>query len=442
LRIRRLDCDHYAVVVSAQATPSGNLFNAEKARKTHSTGRVYDGLFTRHWDQWTPKEKNSLWYGKLVRTESGQFRLSGLTNALHRTGLECPIRPFGGIDHFDLSDSAIIFVSKDPKLNPALNTKANVYLLEVGDWAGQQAAEPRQILVPSFEGAATSPTFSPDGSKAAFLMMQRGGYEADQNDIFVVNVIHARPSAGEMTVMGTSPKDWDRSPGSVCWTADGRDLLVTAEEHGTGKLFLIDGRGGKQPRALTKHGSIGDVRPLPDGRVFASGSSLVDNMFYLIIEPSAPSSPITWTNSHSSEGGKFGLKPSQISSIWTPASNPHVNPEIHSIVVRPSHHDATRKYPVAYLIHGGPQGAWADNWSTRWNPMVFAEQGYIVIAPNPTGSTGYGQAFTDAIRHNWGGDPYHDIVNVFDWASRHMPDADHSRAVALGASYGGYMMNW
>lgn len=108
----------------------------------------------------------------------------------------------------------------------------------------------------------------------------------------------------------------------------------------------------------------------------------------------------------------------------------------------PSDFDEDKTYPVAYLIHGGPQGSWADSWSTRWNPAVFAEQGYIVIAPNPTGSTGYGQAFTDAIKCNWGGDPYEDIVNVFEWVSENLPQADNERAVALGASYGGYMVNW
>jgi dipeptidyl aminopeptidase/acylaminoacyl peptidase len=118
-----------------------------------------------------------------------------------------------------------------------------------------------------------------------------------------------------------------------------------------------------------------------------------------------------------------------------------VNKEVHSWVIRPSNFDDSKKYPVAYLIHGGPQGAWGDSWSTRWNPAVFAEQGFIVITPNITGSTGYGQAFTDAINKNWGGDPLVDIEKAFDWVGKHLPGADNDRAVALGASYGGYMMN-
>jgi dipeptidyl aminopeptidase/acylaminoacyl peptidase len=115
---------------------------------------------------------------------------------------------------------------------------------------------------------------------------------------------------------------------------------------------------------------------------------------------------------------------------------------VHAWVVKPSNFSSDKKYPLAYLIHGGPQGAWEDSWSTRWNPAVFAEQGYVVICPNPTGSTSYGQAFTDAIQGQWGGLPYEDIVLGFDWIKKNVKYADTERAVALGASYGGYMMNW
>jgi len=111
-------------------------------------------------------------------------------------------------------------------------------------------------------------------------------------------------------------------------------------------------------------------------------------------------------------------------------------------VYKPSNFEEGKKYPLALLIHGGPQGAWGDSWSTRWNPAVYAEQGYVVITPNITGSTGYGQAFTDAIRKDWGGAPYNDLVNVMDWVEKNMPEVDMTRAVALGASYGGYMVNW
>ena len=190
LRIAKLDDDgnEFAVVVSAQASPDGSLFNPEKAKKMQSTGRLYEGLYVRHWDRYETKEKNALWYGKLSRSKggSGKFNLSSLTNALQDTGLECPILPFGGTDNFDVSKHGIIFVAKDPELNPALNVKTNVYLIQLGSsWErGSAKAKLLQVYVPGFEGASTSPVFSQDGTKAAFLSMRTAGYEADRNQIF------------------------------------------------------------------------------------------------------------------------------------------------------------------------------------------------------------------------------------------------------------------
>jgi len=135
-------------------------------------------------------------------------------------------------------------------------------------------------------------------------------------------------------------------------------------------------------------------------------------------------------------GSKFGLSSEQVLEIhWDGARE---DTSIHAWVIRPSTFNPRERYPLAYLIHGGPQGAWEDAWSTRWNPAVFAEQGYVVICPNPTGSTGYGQDFTDAIRGQWGGLPYEDLVKGLDWIESNLNYVDMDRAVALGASYGKY----
>ena len=168
-------------------------------------------------------------------------------------------------------------------------------------------------------------------------------------------------------------------------------------------------------------------------------STLTDPSIYAIVEGEPGS--YSWSQSVSKEGSTLGLSSAQVSSIHFPASDRSVNEEVHAWLVKPSTFDEQKKYPLAMLIHGGPQGSWADSWSTRWNLCTFAEQGYIVVAPNITGSTGYGQKFTDNIRRDWGGAPYRDIVNCFDYVAK-LPEVDVDRAVALGASYGGYMMNW
>ena len=465
LKVVQLDSKgkDFGLVVSAQASPDGSLYTTQKAKKTtQSTGRLYDSLYVRHWDTWMTKERNALWYGKISKdAKDGKWKMSALTNALKDTGLACPIEPFGGTDNFDIYAGGIVFVAKDPQLDPALNTKCNVYLIKVQDWTGKGERERNlfQVVIPGFEGASTSPVCSRDGKKAAFLSMKKNGYEADKNQVFVLPDLAAEKlEATRAFSVGDSNYEghWDRSPGSICFSADGKSLLVTAEEMGYNKLFILgaDLADEADPVALTKTGTVTDVKPLPSGQIFLSGSSLVDNSWYAMLNPS-PSEPpttsdafisplATWTHSNSSAGTKFNLSPSQVSSTWTPSSNPSINKEVHSLVVKPSYFSPEKTYPVAYLIHGGPQGAWNDSWSTRWNPAVFAEQGYIVVAPNPTGSTGYGQAFCDAIRNNWGGDPYQDIVNVFNWVGQegNLPGADNERAVALGASYGGYMVNW
>ena len=348
-----------------------------------------------------------------------------------------------------------MFIAKDPDLNPALNTKSNVYIINVNSWdSGKHNNVLQRVIIPGFEGASASPIISSDGHKAAFLSMQTNGYEADKNQIFVLpdlDLTTLTPKRAFAAFDNNYEGGWDRSPSSITFSPDGESILAIAEEYGNARVFMLQSNltDVGEPTRLTTTGYISDVRPLPGGRVFMSGSTLVDNSFYAMLDANIPpgrnadtNDLVVWTHSNSQQGNRFGLSPQQVGSIWTPASNTKINKEVHSIVVTPSDFDPSKKYPVAYLIHGGPQGSWADTWSTRWNPAVFAEQGYIVIAPNPTGSTGYGQAFCDSINKNWGGDPYQDIVNCFDWVSENMPEADNERAVALGASYGGYMVNW
>lgn len=199
------------------------------------------------------------------------------------------------------------------------------------------------------------------------------------------------------------------------------------------------------PEKLTFTRSISSVIPLSttSRNLLLSASSLIDSSIYMTLDPANPPS-LEHISSLTHNGSSLGLSASQVSSIWFDAPN---NPgggthRVHAWVVKPSHFQESSKYPLAMLIHGGPQSAWADSWSTRWNPAIFAEQGYVVVCPNPTGSTGYGQVFSDAIGNNWGGTPYTDLVACFSHIEETMSYIDISRAVALGASYGGYMINW
>ncbi|KAF2234528.1 alpha/beta-hydrolase [Viridothelium virens] len=438
--------DGYALAFNALAKPNDELYNPDTAAKPHSTGKLYDSIWVRHWDTYKTQNRAAIWYTTIKKddsssSEDSKWTLTHLVNALQGTSLESPIPPFGGTDNFDLSSSGLIFVAKDPDLNQALNTKCNVYLISLSSFTQTTPSAPVKVATKSYDGAATSPVFSPDGRSAAFLAMEKNGYEADRNRVFVILDVNQPVAALHwISREDGDGKFWDRSPSGVTWSADSGTLFLTAEDEGKTSLFAaISSANLPGPvTKLTEDGSITDVRPLTPRQLFITKSSLVDNSTYQYLE--LPSKNVTTISSASRDGSAFGLSPSQVSEIWYRGASSDT--KIHAWVVRPSTYNKNDTYPLAFLVHGGPQGAWTDSWSTRWNPAVFAEQGYITICPNPTGSTGYGQAFTDAIHQQWGGLPYEDLVQGFDYIERHMPDVDTSRAVALGASYGGYMMNW
>ncbi|KAF2863361.1 alpha/beta-hydrolase [Piedraia hortae CBS 480.64] len=430
LKVVSLPGHAFGVAFTAEAHPNGSIVSPN-APKPLSSGKLYKSLMVRHWDRWETEERNSIWYAKMVQNQD-KWSLSPIHNVLPNTTLESPIRPFGGPDNFDIRADAIVLTSKDPSINRALYTKTNIYTLSITDWANGTTSGLKQVVVEGYEGAKTYPIFAPTGKRLAFLAMKENGYESDQNHVLCMEDIDAKPDL-------VPTEGWDRSPEMISFTHDGRAILAVAEDEGYTKLFLLNGR----VRALTDRGSITSINPLADGRVMVTSTSLVDSSLYRLLDTSGTGlAKVKWSNSLSGNGARFGISYDQVSSILTPASNPSIRKNVQAWVIRPSNYQKSRKYPLAFLIHGGPQSSWSDSWSTRWNQMIFAEQGYIVVSANPTGSTGFGQEFTDAIKQNWGGDPYLDLVNTFDWVSKNLPDVDTNRAVALGASYGGYVINW
>lgn len=444
VKLKVLGDGKVVLAVVGKTRPDGSLYNPQFEPKKYSSARVYDSVMVRHWDKYETPNRNSIWYGSLQKL-NGRFTLSTLTNALKNTHLESPIPAFGGTDHFDIASTGIVFVAKDPTLNPATNTKSNCYYLSISNFSAPPSAKPQKFEVKGLEGASSGPVISPNGVSAIFLQMKQNGYESDKNRIIIIPHIREPSIIIEVLESNDGKGLWDRSPSAVSWSQDGKSLYLQAEEHGKGLLFHLDVPAtlldfNKLPRLLTNSGYVSDVKPLSadTSSLLVSGSNFVDNSFYTLIDPSKPSDA-TVISSNSRNGTSFGLFREQVSDIWFKGSGDY---KVHAWVVKPSNFTKGKKYPLAYLIHGGPQGAWGDQWSTRWNPAVFAEQGYVVITPNPTGSTGYGQAFCDAIRKSWGGLPYEDLVNGFSYIKENLDYVDTSRSVALGASYGGYMMNW
>lgn len=443
-----------AVAVSGLANSDGTLYNPKDAPKSQTTARIYDSLYVRHWDAYVGSQKSSIWTALLQRSPAvvtdrkGRYNLIGLSNALEATNLESPVPPFGGTDHFDISPKGIVFVSKDPELDPATHTKCNTYYVPVTSFLESNSSSPRLLSVPGFEGAVSSPVFSPDGESIAFLQMRKDGYESDKNHIIVFPKIAAEVKGHQLFSTDDGNGTWDRSPSSLLWSTDGKIIYAQAEDIGRGCLFQIPLNLGltaasqQEPLKLTDSGYILDVVPVSStsSKLFLSNTCLTDNSFYTILDPEAKSNSITKVSSLTHDGTFLGLSRKQVSELWWKGADDH---PVHAWMMKPSNFSPDKKYPLAFLIHGGPQGAWCDQWSTRWNPAVFAEQGYVVICPNPTGSTSYGQDFTDGIRNNWGGSPYIDLEKGIEYIESELSSfIDTDRMVALGASYGGYMVNW
>ena len=453
VKLKVLDEDRVAIAVVGQAAPNGSLYNKEYEPKKQTSALLYDSVMVRHWDKYVTPNKNAIFHGILQRgkphiTESkGRYGLGDLTNVLNASRLESPIPPWGGADDFDLSTKGIGFVARDPKIKDAFNTRSNFYYVEIEDApSGPHYKSPVKIEVEDLEGASSSPVLEPSGEGAVFFQMKQNGYESDKNRIVLVADVTKPDGAFEIIKSNNGNGLWDKSPSSVIWSNDGRTLFVTADNEGEVKLFKIPIPTNPRdmnllPDPMSHSGSIYAVHPLSaeSSFLFLSSDSLIDNSFYSILDPKA-STEAKVINSNSRNGSYFGLSQNQVSDIWFEGAIK--GQKVHAWVMKPSNFNPEKTYPLAYLIHGGPQGSWQDSWSTRWNPAVYAEQGYIVITPNPTGSTGYGQDFTDAIANEWGGLPYEDLVKGFEYIKANLSYVDTSRAVALGASYGGYMIAW
>ena len=290
--------------------------------------------------------------------------------------------------------------------------------------------------------------FSPVSPSIIFARQKGINYESDKNRILYVKDVTKSLAAAEFYTSKDGKGSWDRSAAALFWSADGKTIYVEAEDFARTRLFSIpaDPSVKKLPTLLFKDGSVSAVTPLKSGKLFVNSASFLDNSIYSWVDPVAAAASngtkgISLISANLKNGTLWGLSQSQISEIWYKGGGPG-DYNVQAWVIKPSFYKEGETYPLAFYIHGGPQGATADTWSTRWNLLVFAEQGYIVVGFNPTGSTGFGQWLTDSIQNNWGGSPYQDLVKGYEYISKNLKFVDLDRAVALGASYGGYMVNW
>ena len=378
------------------------------------TGQLYDRLFVRHWDTFEDGRRSHLFVHHLT---SG--RVVDVSAALEA---DVPSKPFGGSEEiaFSPNGSSIVFTARTAVEAEPWSTNFDLYVM-----ASDGSGTPRNLTAsnPAWD---TGPVFSPDGTRLAYRAMVRPGYEADR---FRVRVMSLSTGASRALT-----PDWDRSPGSLMYSADGKTLYATAGELGQRPLFAIDTESGAVRRIVAQ----GTVRsPAIAGDHIVFGHDDLTRPVDLFRIPAAGGERVQLTHANADRLAEieFG-EPEQFTfQGWNDET-------VHAYLVKPVGFDPERRYPLAFLIHGGPQGSFGNNFHYRWNPQSYAAAGFAAVMVDFHGSTGYGQAFTDSIRGDWGGKPLEDLQKGLAAALERNPWIDPDRACALGASYGGYMVNW
>lgn len=439
-----LKTGNIALAFSGFVGEDGLIVNENSSTPTASSVREYETVRVRFWDSYLQRSRSTLWYTVLVLQPDGRFKLSDapLVNALKNTGMEFPwtTSPFEATE-FDISQTGLLLCTVGAEVNPADFVTNDIYYIPLESFEESPAPPAQKISVPGWTGNSESAAFSPDGSMAAFLKYEHWQYEGSNRHIFLTR-LDGNASSAQMIRFANETESsgdaWDRSPSSLLWSHDSRTLFVTAEDHGNIRLFALPLDIDAQiptlstPEPLTTRGSVTDVSQLgTSNKLLVTLTSMVDSSFCIVLDTDnkETGTKTLWTMEPS-----LGLKRSQIFDFECQGAGGH---KVHCVGMKPSFYEDGKTYPVAFLIHGGPDDAWRDFWSWRWNAAVFAEQGYIVIMPNITGSTGYGQDFTNAVIGDSGGRTYQDMETAFEYVEKELPFADCDRAVCLGASFGG-----
>ena len=392
--------------------------DGNKAEPGPGTGREYDELFIRHWSSWeTPGN-----YSRIFAFDLADGKVAGDGTALDGNLVgDSPSKPFGGGEEITWvpGEDGVFFTLRTADRNEPKSTNLDIYGAMVNgketvNFTGQNKA------------TDTLPAFSSDGEWLAWAAMERPGYEADRL------VVKLRKQGSDEDEAIALTKDWDRSVGSIVWTPDNKHLIVTAQEVLDHPAFAVEVETGKVTR-LTPGGNVGSTIPLQDGSLIYTMNSLQAPTD--LYRRSADGTITQLTNINGPELTeidkvniqRFDFVGADGEQVW-------------GQIIKPQ--GATGKLPMAFLVHGGPQGSFGNSWSTRWNPKVMAAQGYAAVAIDFHGSVGYGQDFTDSINQDWGGKPLEDLKLGYAAALEIDPQIDGERSCALGGSYGGYMMNW
>ena len=392
------------------STDDCNSVKDEAAAKSKVKAHVTDRLLFRHWVEWRDQKRTHVF----VIASKG-----GVARDLTPGDFDAP--PYAVADNIDYSfspDSKELAYLRNPDKIEAISTNSDVYIVPT-------AGGPARNITARNKGYEDTPIYTPDGKYILYRSQATAGFEADRWRLMAFN----RSTGTSVELL----RGFDLSVDDVALTPDGNTIYFTAGDRGYENVYKVPVSGGQHQKVA--------------GNVFASNLQVAaDNTFVFVSSTMAgpaeifrgnAGSVIALTHVNNELMAQAKLKPAE-EVEWTGA----LGKKIHGFVVKPVDFDPNKKYPLIVIIHGGPQSAFNNNWGYRWNPQIFANAGYVVFQPNPRGSTGYGQQFTNEISGDWGGKPYVDVMNGVADVLRRNSFIDRARIGAAGASYGGYMVDW
>ena len=413
------------IAFTAEVFPDCETFSCTaerlKERVTDDrTGRLYDRLFVRHWDTWEDGRRSSLFTVELGSNGKAAGEPVEIPGDLDG---DVPSVPFGGREEiaFAPDGETLFFTLREAGQTEPWSTNLDIFR------APADGSAPPENLTADNEALDTYPVVSPDGRHLAWGAMRRPGYESDQVDLVIRDL-----ESGDTRNLTAQ---WDRSVGDIVFGPDGRHVYVTAGDTGASRIFRV---------SLTDSA----VEPVTDGPTASDLAVAGDALLFVQDSFAAPADLYALPLDGESEATRLTAVNADALSEIEMAAYEQFRFEgadgdtVYGYVFRPVGFEEGETYPVALLIHGGPQGSFGEGWSYRWNPQTYAAQGHGVVIVDFHGSRGYGQDFVDSINGDWGGKPLEDLQKGLAAAIGQYPWLDGDHACALGASYGGYMVNW